>query len=33
MLHILSVDDLDNDFLISLWEEALSNQGSSNANL
>ena len=33
MLHILSVDDLDNDFLTTLWEEALLSKGSINNKL
>ena len=31
--HLLSVDDLREDFLINLWDEALKNKGKSNKNL
>ena len=31
--HLLSVDDLKEDFLINLWDEALENKGKNNKNL
>ncbi|NSW73895.1 aspartate carbamoyltransferase [bacterium] len=31
--HLLSVDDLKEDFLIDLWDEALKNKGKNNKNL
>ena len=31
--HLLSVDDLKEDFLINLWDEALKNKGKNNKNL
>ncbi len=33
MLHIVSIDDLTNDFLYSLWQEAMLNKGASNDKL
>ncbi len=33
MLHIVSIDDLTNDFLYSLWQEAMFNKGASNDKL
>ena len=31
--HLLSVDDLREDFLIDIWDEALKNKGKNNKNL
>ena len=33
MIHVLSVDDLSDDFLQSLWSEALSRKGKNGKNL